>query len=79
MNLQQKWGLCALGLVLGMMAAPTRAMDKIPDECKTSGFAAGCQAYSFRLFTVVDAIRLTHEAGGKVIELFPGQQTSAEI
>ena len=80
MNLQRMWGLAALGLAVGMMAAPTRAMDKIPDEYKTSGFAAGCQAYSYsRGFTVVEAIRLTHEAGGKVIELFPGQQTSAEI
>src|SRR6476646_6242474 len=80
MILHPKWGLCALGLMLGLITAPARAMDKIPDEYKTSGFAAGCQAYSYsRGFTVVEAIRLTHEAGGKVIEFYPGQPVSAEI
>ncbi len=79
MRIQNKWGLCALGIMIGLIAGSARAMDKIPDEYKTSGFAAGCQAYSFRVLTVVEAIRLTHEAGGKVIELFPGQQTSPEV
>src|ERR1700722_18461681 len=65
--------------VLMLVSAPARAMDKIPDEYKTSGFAAGCQAYSYSQgFTLMEAIRLTHEAGGKVIELFPGQSLSKE-
>jgi len=79
MKIQRKWGLCALGLVVGLIGASARAMDKIPDEYKTSGFAAGCQAYSYSQgFSVVEAIRLTHEAGGKVIEFYPGQPLSPE-
>ena len=74
--------LCGAGLslavFLGLGAAPARAMDKIPDEYKTNGFAVGCQAWSFNHLTVFDAIRLTHEAGGKIIEFFPGQTLSPE-
>ena len=54
------------------------ALDKIPDEYKVSGFAAGCQAWSFNQFTVKQAIELTHKAGGKIIEFFPGQALSPE-
>ena len=70
-----KWGSCALAaVVLGMLASPARAMDRIPDEYQINGFAVGCQAYSYSQgFTLFEAIRLTHEAGGKIIELFPGQ------
>jgi sugar phosphate isomerase/epimerase len=75
-----KRGLCALAvLILGMLALPARAMDRIPDEYRINGFAVGCQAYSYSQgFTLFEAIRLTHEAGGKVIELFPGQPPSPE-
>ncbi len=77
MRNQRTWGLFALAVLLSLASAPVRAMDKIPDEYKTSGFAAGCQAYSYsRGFTVMEAIRLTHEAGGKVIELFPRRKYS---
>lgn len=81
MRIDRMWGVCAVAaLALGLVASPAaRAMDKIPDEYKTSGFAAGCQAYSYSNgFTVMEAIRLTHEAGGKVIEFYPGQTLSAE-
>jgi sugar phosphate isomerase/epimerase len=46
----------------------------IPDDCQTGGFALGCQAWTFNNFTVMDAIQKTAEAGGKVIEFYPGQQ-----
>lgn len=48
--------------------------SKIPDDCKISGFAFGCQAWTFNKFTVFDAIAKTEEAGGKVIEFYPGQR-----
>ena len=72
-------GAVAAALVL-MALSPAIAMDKIPDEYKINGFAVGCQAWSFsnRAFTVFDAIKLTHEAGGKVIEFFPGQALSPD-
>src|SRR5437764_8206427 len=55
-----------------------RSEVKIPDECKQGGFAIGCQAYTFNHFTVFEAIEKTAEAGGKVIEFFPGQKLSKE-
>src|SRR5688572_6504492 len=54
------------------------AGQKIPDECKIAGFAVGCQAYRFNRFTVFEAIEKTEQAGGKVIELYPGQPLSPE-
>lgn len=50
----------------------------IPDEYKIGGFAIGCQAYTFRLFTVFEAIEKTAQAGGRVIEFYPGQRLSPE-
>src|SRR5262245_10744595 len=63
---------------LFLVAIPASAQIPIPDEYKTSGFAAGCQAYTFNRFTVYEAISKTKQAGGKVIELFPGQRLSGE-
>lgn len=65
-------------MLIGLSAAQVRAMDKIPDEYKTKGFAIGCQAWSFNQFSVKEAIELTHKAGGKIIEFFPGQRLSPE-
>lgn len=55
-----------------------RGETKIPDACKTGGFAIGCQAYTFNRFTVFEAIEKTAQAGGKVIEFYPGQRLSPE-
>src|SRR2546427_4656006 len=55
-----------------------RAENKIPDEYKTGGFFIGCQAYTFNRYTVFEAIEKTAQAGGKVIEFFPGQKLSKE-
>jgi sugar phosphate isomerase/epimerase len=63
-------GFCAAGLSLS--ATP------IPDECRIGGYALGCQAWTFKEFTVLDAIDKTAAAGGKVIEFYPGQKFSAD-
>ena len=55
-----------------------RAENKIPEDCKTGGFFIGCQAYTFNHFTVFEAIEKTAQAGGKVIEFYPGQKLSKE-
>ena len=55
-----------------------QAENKIPEECKTGGFFIGCQAYTFNHFSVFEAIEKTAEAGGKVIEFYPGQKLSRE-
>ena len=57
---------------LSLNAAP------IPNEFKQNGFAIGCQAYSFNRFSVMEAIEKTAEAGGKVIEFFPGQRLTPD-
>ncbi|HLS27212.1 MAG TPA: sugar phosphate isomerase/epimerase [Opitutales bacterium] len=48
----------------------------IPSEFKRGGFAIGCQAYTFRNFTAFEAIEKTAQAGGRVIEFYPGQSFS---
>src|SRR5262245_21142446 len=64
---------------LALLAAGVLAQAApIPDEYKTNGFAIGCQAYTFNRFTVFEAIEKTAEAGGKVIEFYPGQKLSKE-
>ena len=64
-------GLGALCVTIGI-ASP------IPDSCKIGGFAVGCQAWTFSHFTVFEAIDKTAEAGGKVIEFYPGQTFSKD-
>jgi len=63
-------GICLTGL--------TSFAGPIPDDCKTGGFAIGCQAWTFNRFSVMEAIDKTAEAGGKVIEFFPGQKFSPD-
>ncbi|MEO5802949.1 MAG: sugar phosphate isomerase/epimerase family protein [Verrucomicrobiota bacterium] len=66
-----------LGLLIGF-DSKAFAAGKIPDKYKISGFAMGCQAYTFKEFTVFEAIEKTAAAGGKVIEFFPRQKLSKE-
>jgi sugar phosphate isomerase/epimerase len=47
---------------------------KIPDSHKISGFALGCQAWTFNRFSVLEAIEKTALAGARVIEFYPGQK-----
>src|SRR5439155_15065230 len=55
-----------------------RAENKIPEEYKTGGFFIGCQAYTFNHYSVFEAIEKTAQAGGRVIEFFPGQKLSKD-
>src|SRR5580698_8358473 len=61
---------CLVSLVVS--AAP------IPDNCQTGGFALGCQAWTFKEYSVLEAIDKTAAAGGKVIEFYPGQKFSPD-
>ena len=66
-------------IATGLAATPSlRAENKIPEEYKTGGFFIGCQAYTFNHFSVYEAIEKTVQAGGKVIEFYPGQNLSKE-
>lgn len=60
--------LFSLALAANLLAAP------IPPEAYENGLAIGCQAYSFKEFSAFEAIAKTKEAGGKIIEFFPGQK-----
>lgn len=50
----------------------------IPEEYKTGGFAVGVQAWTFREYTLFEAIEMTSRAGGRTLELFPGQNLSPD-
>jgi len=68
-----------LCVVLTSMLIPaTVSAGKIPDEYKIGGFVLGCQAYTFNRFSVFEAIEKTAQAGGRVIEFFPGQKLSPD-
>lgn len=60
-------------------AAPSTVMaTPIPDDCKTGGFAVGCQAWTFNRFSAMEAIEKTALAGAKTIEFYPGQKFSPD-
>jgi sugar phosphate isomerase/epimerase len=65
-------------LILATLAFANTRAEKIPDEFKTGGFAIGAQAYTFNRFSLFEAIEKTAAAGGKIIELYPGQKLSLE-
>ena len=71
-------GGLALAALTAFTSLNTLAAPPVPDEYKVSGFAIGCQAYTFNRFTVFEAIEKTAAAGGKVIEFYPGQKLSKE-
>src|SRR5215510_16619731 len=52
--------------------------EPIPDQFKQNGFAIGCQSYSFKNFTLLEAIEKTAETGSKVIEFGTTQKVSKE-
>src|SRR5438132_1511718 len=52
------------------------ALNEIPNEYRIGPFALGCQAYTFHRFTFFEAVEKTAAAGGRIIELFPGQKLS---
>ena len=81
----------AIGIATVALASTLnlRSEVKIPEEYKQGGFAIGCQAYTFKGydkpnpsgfkgFSLFEAIEKTAEAGGKVIEFYPGQSLSPE-
>jgi len=68
-----KFKALSLAAIL-LSAASASALNEIPNEYRTGPFALGCQAYTFHKFTLFEAIEKTAAAGGRVIELFPGQK-----
>jgi sugar phosphate isomerase/epimerase len=58
--------------VLGLASEPIPAAP-IPENLRQDGWFIGCQAYTFKEFSAFEAIAKTKEAGGNVIEFYPGQ------
>lgn len=69
---------CSLAATVTLLVASTAVGAPIPDDCKTGGFAVGCQAYTFNRFSVMEAIEKTGLTGSKVIEFYPGQKLSPD-
>lgn len=72
MNLPNFANLLCVILALALNANA----GNIPDDCKTGGFAVGCQAWTFNRFSAYEAVEKTALAGGKIIEFYPGQKLS---
>ena len=56
-----------------------QAATPIVESSMIGGFPLGCQAYSFKGFTLFEAIDKTKQAGGKTIEIFLWQKFSPEL
>ena len=63
-------------LILAVVAAVTPLLkaEPIPESFRQNGWFIGAQAYTFKEFTAFEAIAKTKEAGGNLIEFYPGQK-----
>ncbi len=68
----------ALVVSTAVLAASQLQAAPIPNESRIGGVAIGCQAYTFNRFSAFEAIEKTAQAGGKVIEFYPGQKLSPD-
>jgi Sugar phosphate isomerases/epimerases len=67
-----------LAALTGMTGLHNLSANPIPADCRVGEFAVGCQAWTFNRFSVFEAIEKTAAAGGKIIELYPGQRLSPD-
>ena len=61
-------------VLLSILLAVSSFAAEIGEHAKVGLFYAGCQAYSFRMYNVFEAIDKTAQCGGKTIEFYPGQK-----
>jgi sugar phosphate isomerase/epimerase len=59
--------------LLSLILLPLAQAVPIPTELSQDGWFVGTQAYTFNRFTAFEAIAKTKEAGGNMIEFYPGQ------
>jgi sugar phosphate isomerase/epimerase len=59
--------------LLAMVFHSASKADSIPENLRQNGWFIGAQAYTFKEFTAFEAIAKTKQAGGNVIEFYPGQ------
>ena len=60
--------------LLAILCTARIAATPIPAELQQNGWFIGAQAYTFKEFTAFEAIAKTKEAGGNMIEFYPGQR-----
>jgi len=60
--------------LLAITLAATLHAEPIPESLRQNGWFMGAQAYTFKEFTTFEAIAKTKEAGGNMIEIYPGQK-----
>jgi sugar phosphate isomerase/epimerase len=60
--------------ILALAAVSSLHAEPLPESLRQNGWFIGAQAYTFKEFTTFEAIAKTKEAGGKVIEIYPGQK-----
>ena len=59
--------------LLALALSTSLHADPIPENLRQNGWFIGAQAYTFKEFSAFEAIAKTKEAGGNMIEFFPGQ------
>ena len=59
--------------LLALALAANLHADPIPENLRQNGWFVGAQAYTFKEFSAFEAIAKTKEAGGNMIEFYPGQ------
>jgi sugar phosphate isomerase/epimerase len=62
-----------LSSFLSIVLAATAVADPIPENLRQNGWFIGAQAYTFKEFSAFEAIAKIKEAGGNLIEFYPGQ------
>lgn len=62
-----------LSALFAFVLAANLHADPIPENLRQNGWFIGCQAYTFKEFSAFEAIAKTKEAGGNMIEFYPGQ------
>lgn len=65
--------LIQFATVVSLALAATVHADPIPENLRQNGWFIGSQAYTFKEFSAFEAIAKTKQAGGNVIEFYPGQ------
>jgi len=64
----------SLFVALVIASLPALNAEPIPEELRQEGWYIGAQAYTFKEFSAFEAIAKTKEAGGNMIEFYPGQK-----
>lgn len=64
--------------ILATAAVSTLLADPIPESFRQNGWFIGAQAYTFKEFTTFEAITKTKEAGGNIVEIYPGQKMKTD-